>query len=164
MVKHWNRHLREETNPKERRRMKRSRVINTVGFLMTGSVLIIVLATKFTHGAYLVVIAMPILYLIMRSVRKHYDRVAAELETPADEKGHVAQPGPRDRPGLEDSQTDAAGACPCAGKSAVDAGRRHGFRRSGDTKEMAADWERRGISVPLKILILPTGRSLSADC
>ena len=47
--------------------MKRSRIINTIGFLMTGSVLIIVLVTKFTHGAYLVVIAMPIL-LIMRSV------------------------------------------------------------------------------------------------
>jgi hypothetical protein len=42
-------------------------------------VLVIVLATKFTHGAYLVVIAVPILYVLMRGIRRHYDRTAREL-------------------------------------------------------------------------------------
>ena len=40
----------------------------------------IVLVTKFTHGAYLVVIAIPLLYLLMRAIRRHYDLVASELE------------------------------------------------------------------------------------
>ncbi|MEI2728125.1 MAG: APC family permease [Candidatus Nanopelagicales bacterium] len=155
MVKHWNRHLREETNPKERRRMKRSRVINTVGFLMTGSVLIIVLATKFTHGAYLVVIAMPILYLIMRSVRKHYDRVAAELETPADEK--VTLPS-RVHAIVLVSKIHKPTLRALAYARASRPSTLEGVTVSvdpGDTKEMAADWERRGISVPLKILDSP---------
>ena len=39
----------------------------------------IVLVTKFTHGAWIVVIAMPLLFLMMTRIRRHYDRVAAEL-------------------------------------------------------------------------------------
>jgi hypothetical protein len=38
-----------------------------------------VTVTKFTHGAYLVVIAIPVLFVVMRAVRRHYDRVSAEL-------------------------------------------------------------------------------------
>ena len=86
MIKHWNRHLRAETVPAERRKMFRSRAINSVGFLMTGSVLVIVLATKFTKGAWIVVVAMPLIFLLMRAIRKHYDRVAAELVTTDDDK------------------------------------------------------------------------------
>ena len=86
MIKHWNRHLRAETVPAERRKMFRSRAINSVGFLMTGSVLVIVLATKFTKGAWIVVVAMPLIFLLMRAIRKHYDRVAVELVTTDDDK------------------------------------------------------------------------------
>ena len=86
MIKHWNRHLRAETVPAERRKMFRSRAINSVGFLMTGSVLVIVLATKFTKGAWIVVVAMPLIFLLMRAIRKHYDRVAVELVTTDEDK------------------------------------------------------------------------------
>ena len=81
MVRHWNRHLRSETDAAERRRMKRSRIINSFGLVMTGSVLVIVLATKFTKGAWLVVVAMPLIFLLMRSIERHYARVRAELAT-----------------------------------------------------------------------------------
>lgn len=81
MVRHWNRHLRSETDETERGRMKRSRLINSFGLVMTGSVLVIVLATKFTKGAWLVVIAMPLIFLLMRSIERHYARVRAELAT-----------------------------------------------------------------------------------
>ena len=51
-----------------------------VGAVVTALVLVIVLITKFTHGAWIVVvIAMPVLFLLMRRIRRHYDRVAAEL-------------------------------------------------------------------------------------
>jgi len=79
MIRHWTRHLGTESDPAVRRHMVRSRVVNTIGFLMTGTVLIIVLATKFTHGAWIVVVAMPVLYLIMRSIHGHYERVSVEL-------------------------------------------------------------------------------------
>lgn len=86
MIKHWNRHLRAETVPAERRKMFRSRAVNSLGFLMTGSVLVIVLATKFTKGAWIVVVAMPLIYLLMRAIRRHYDRVAVELVTTDEDK------------------------------------------------------------------------------
>jgi len=51
MVRHWNRHLLTERDPGARQRMMRSRVINAVGAFMSGTVLIVVLATKFLKGA-----------------------------------------------------------------------------------------------------------------
>src|SRR5205823_11766775 len=36
--------------------------------------------TKFTKGAYLVIIAMPILYGLMRAINRHYTHVGRELE------------------------------------------------------------------------------------
>ena len=81
MIRHWSRHLRRESDPKQRSVMRRSRLVNAIGFVMTGLVLVIVLATKFTHGAWIVVIAMPVIFAIMLGIRRHYDRVATELAT-----------------------------------------------------------------------------------
>ena len=86
MIRHWNRNLLGESVPAERRKMMRSRAINSVGFVMTGSVLIIVLITQFTKGAWIVVVAMPLIYLLMRAIRRHYDRVATELATTDEDK------------------------------------------------------------------------------
>ena len=69
--------------------MRRARIINGVGAGFTGLVLVIVLITKFLAGAYIVVLAMPVLYVLMRAIYRHYDQVARELE-PDDEL--VAQP------------------------------------------------------------------------
>ncbi|MCZ4119442.1 APC family permease [Streptomyces sp. H39-S7] len=80
MVRHWNRVLRTETDPVLRRRHRTARVINGVGAFVTGLVLVIVLITKFTEGAYLAVIAAVFLYVNMRAIRRHYDRTAVELE------------------------------------------------------------------------------------
>jgi hypothetical protein len=57
----------------------RSRLINAFGGSLCGVVLVIVIVTKFTKGAYLVLIAMPILYALMRAINKHYVRVSEEL-------------------------------------------------------------------------------------
>jgi amino acid transporter len=81
MVRHWNRLMRTERDPVERRRIVRSRAINAFGASFTGLVLVIVIVTKFTKGAYLVIIAMPILYALMRAINKHYTRVAEELRS-----------------------------------------------------------------------------------
>ena len=79
MIRHWNRHLRTERDPKARQRMMRSRVINSVGALMSGTVLVVVLATKFLKGAGFAIAAMVVLYLIMNGIQKHYSRVRSEL-------------------------------------------------------------------------------------
>ncbi|MGH3822654.1 MAG: APC family permease [Pseudonocardiaceae bacterium] len=79
MVRHWNRLLTSETDPAQRRRMRRSQAINAFGFAMTGSVLVVVLITKFTEGAWIAIAAMAMIFMVMRAIRRHYDRVAAEL-------------------------------------------------------------------------------------
>ncbi len=86
MVRHWTRLLADPLTPaSERGRMIRSRLINTAGLLMTGSVLVIVLATKFTRGAWIVCIAMPLIWLIMQGINRHYAAVKKELEPETDE-------------------------------------------------------------------------------
>uniref|UniRef100_UPI002615C17D APC family permease n=1 Tax=Mycobacterium sp. TaxID=1785 RepID=UPI002615C17D len=89
MVRHWNRALALQRDRVVRRRMHRSRLINGFGAVFTGLVLVVVTVTKFTHGAYLVVIAIPLLFLLMRAIRRHYDRVAAQL---APEPGGMVLP------------------------------------------------------------------------
>jgi hypothetical protein len=44
----------------------------------TGVVFVIVLVTKFVEGAYLVVIAIPVLFALMRGINRHYATVAQE--------------------------------------------------------------------------------------
>jgi len=79
MVRHWTRELRTTTDPAARKRMFRSRLVNGFGFGLTGVVLLIVLVTKFTHGAWIAILAMALLYALMRAIRRHYERVAQEL-------------------------------------------------------------------------------------
>jgi len=82
MIRHWNRLLRDVTDRGARGRMLRSRTINTIGACFTGVVLVIVLVSKFASGAWIVVVAMPVIWLTMRGIRRHYDSVALELEPP----------------------------------------------------------------------------------
>ena len=79
MVQHWRRLLPLTIGVESRHRMHWSLAINGLGALTTAVVLVIVLATKFAHGAWVVVIAMPLVYVMMTAIRRHYDRVAAEL-------------------------------------------------------------------------------------
>ncbi|MFH8251707.1 APC family permease [Microbacterium sp. B2969] len=89
MIRHWRRLLRETTraegrrDPKsgaERRGAIRSLTINSIGAAMTVSVLVIVTITKFTHGAYLVFIAIPVLATLMVGVHRYYRDVEHEIQ------------------------------------------------------------------------------------
>ncbi|HEV2089065.1 MAG TPA: APC family permease, partial [Cryptosporangiaceae bacterium] len=82
MVRHWNRLLRTERDPARRSRARRSQAINAFGFVTTATVLVIVLTTKFLPGAWIAIAAMAVIYLLMLTIRRHYDRIARELEPP----------------------------------------------------------------------------------
>jgi amino acid transporter len=86
MIRHWTRHLKDERDPAERRRMMRSRAINAVGLSFTAVVLVIVLVTKFLEGAWITILAMAVFYVIMRRIRRHYDSVALELAAEEEDK------------------------------------------------------------------------------
>jgi amino acid transporter len=78
MVRHWSRELRTTADPHTRRAVRRSQAINAIGAVATTLVLVLVLVTKFTHGAWIVVIAMPLLFVLMQRIRRHYDTADTE--------------------------------------------------------------------------------------
>ena len=89
MVRHWTRLLRTEDDPAERRKMMRSRIINTIGFIATGTVLLIVLVTKFLAGAWIAILAMGSIFLLMRGINRHYSTVSRELTPGEDDRAIV---------------------------------------------------------------------------
>jgi amino acid transporter len=53
--------------------------LNAVGAATTGLVVAIITATKFTHGAWVVVLLIPILVMLFMAIRRHYADVAGQL-------------------------------------------------------------------------------------
>lgn len=108
MVRHWRRSLRNlaqlgaaatpgpGTNgaasvAAERRSAYTGLVINSIGAAMTIFVLLIVTVTKFTHGAWLVFIAIPILAVLMVGVNRYYRDVEHEIRV--DDTTHFGSEG-----------------------------------------------------------------------
>src|SRR6185436_13321633 len=60
---------------------KKSLVINALGAVATFIVLCVFIATKFIHGAWIVVVVIPLLVLLFRAIHKHYVMVAKQLST-----------------------------------------------------------------------------------
>jgi hypothetical protein len=79
MVRHWTTELGSPASISGRGKLHRARLINGLGAVFTALVLVVVLVAKFTHGAYIVVIAMPIIFAVMKAIKRHYDQVAVEL-------------------------------------------------------------------------------------
>jgi len=71
MVRRWNR-TREP-------RWKKSIVVNAVGAVATFTVLCVFIATKFIHGAWIVVVVIPLLVIFFRAIHQHYLDVAKQL-------------------------------------------------------------------------------------
>ena len=154
MVRHWNRLLRTERDPSARHRMIRSRAINMVGLTMTGAVLIVVLVTKFLLGAWIAIVAMAVIYLTMLAIRRHYDTVSQELD-PAEDRpvlparnhaivlvSKVHLPTLRALAYAQATRPDTLTAVTVN----VD---------DNDTRALQAEWERRGIPVPLTVVDSP---------
>jgi len=154
MTRHWNRLLRDPATT-DRQAVHRRRVISVVACITTGTVLAIVLVTKFTHGAWIAIVAMALLWFLMRGIRRHYERVAAELVV--DENEDMTLP----------SRSHAVVLVSKIHKPTL---RAVNFARAMrpsvleavtvnvdpvETKALQEEWDRRGIPVPLKVLDSP---------
>lgn len=155
MVRHWNREMRITADARERARMKRSRLVNSFGLVMTSTVLVIVLATKFAKGAWIVVVLLPLLYLLMRAIHRHYERVRTEMMTFGDAKVtlparvHVVVLVSKvHKPTLRALAYARASRPTILEAVTVDVDH-------DDTLVLQREWERQGIPVPLKILASP---------
>ncbi|GAA1770686.1 APC family permease [Luedemannella helvata] len=154
MVRHWNRLLRTERDPAARRRMVRSRAINAFGLFLTGAVLVVVLFTKFLHGAWIAIAAMAVIYLVMLGIRRHYDHVARELAA-ADTRptlparnhslvlvSKVHLPTLRALAYAQGTRPDTLTAVTVS----VD---------EHEARALQAEWDRRGLDVPLTVIDSP---------
>ena len=158
MVRHWTRLLRTETDSAVRRGMMRTRVINTVGFLCTGTVLIIVVVTKFLAGAWIAILAMGSLFVIMKMIHKHYDTVARELEQQAAEDGGAMMLPSRNHAVVLVSKLHLPTMRALAYPRATRPDALEAISVSVDdaeTRELVHKWEDSDISVPLKVIASP---------
>ena len=127
-------------------------MINGGGALATAVVLAIVLATKFTQGAWIVVLAMPVVFAAMKAIGRHYARLAAEL-TPAaigvalPERIHsVVLVSSLNKPVLR-----ALAFATASRPASLTA-----LKVSDDPADpLAAEWAARGVEVPLVVLESP---------
>ncbi|MFZ0530227.1 MAG: APC family permease [Propionicimonas sp.] len=155
MMRHWTRHLKTEKDAKLRSHMQRSRAINAVGLTGTGVVLVIVLLSKFIYGAYLAVLAMAAVFLVMRSIRRHYERVARETAVgPTDARllpsrvravimvQEVNKPTMR---AVNFARATRASSIEAVTVSIDDA----------ETRAIISQWEAQEVEVPLKVIASP---------
>jgi amino acid transporter len=157
MVRHWTRLLRTEDDPEERRRMIRSRIINAIGLSATGSVLIVVVVTKFLAGAWIAILAMGGLFVMMKAINRHYAAVSRELTPIEAEQREIVLPSRNHAVVLVSSMqlpTLRALAYARAMRPdvlealSVDVDAR-------DTRKLTAEWEASAVTTPLKVVASP---------
>ena len=157
MIRHWNRHLRLERDPRARARMMRSRVINAIGATMSGLVLVVVLLTKFVHGAGYVIAAMVVLFFIMLRIHKHYERVREELRVMEDDSEAQLLPS-RVHAIVLVSKIHKPTLRALAYARATRPNRLEAITvnvEPDETRALQEEWDRRRIPVPLKALDSP---------
>ncbi|MGY1666157.1 APC family permease [Geodermatophilus sp. SYSU D00696] len=154
MVRHWNRELRASTDAAQRARMRRSQAINLAGALLTSVVLVVIVVTKFVHGAWLVLVCMPFLIVLMRAINRHYSHVAEQLVPDVDSRmlpsrvhavvlvSKVHRPTLRALAFARATRPDQLTALTVNVDDA-------------DTRALQADWDRYDIPVPLTVLESP---------
>jgi hypothetical protein len=155
MIRHWTRYLKTESDAGKRRQMHRSRVINAIGLTMTGIVLVIVLLTKFTHGAYIAIIAMAVLFVLMKGIHRHYDTVGKQMAVEGDEplmlpsRVHaIVLVSKLHKPTLRALAFAKAARPYMLEAVTVDVDR-------DESDQLQAEWDQRGIPIPLKRLASP---------
>jgi amino acid transporter len=154
MVMHW-RTLRDPG-------WSRRAFLNGLGASMTAIVAVVIVVAKFTHGAWIVVIAIPLIVLFCTAVRRHYDKVVGMLE-PADDSqlarlGALAQSEPRTTVVLFVSQVNELTARSLSFARALAPTDVHAVTIKGDDKRLHRledSWATMGTEVPLKVIESP---------
>ena len=157
MVRHWTWLLRSEQGSAERRHMQRSRMINTIGFICTGTVLIIVVITKFVAGAWIAILAMSALFVLMKMIRRHYDSVKKELADQLAEEGDVVLPS-RNHAIVLVSNVNLPTLRALAYARATRPDTLEAITVNvddGETRELVHEWEESDVTVPLKVVNSP---------
>jgi len=156
MVRHWRRELRllGPHRRSERREAAMGLLVNGVGAASTLLVLAIVTVTKFTHGAWLVFVAIPVLSVLMIGVHRYYRDVEHEIRMDGGVRfgasgdvaivlvGHLQKPAAKAIDYALAARHDTTIAL-------------HVAVSPDEASELQVEWELHGIPVPLVIVESP---------
>jgi amino acid transporter len=141
---------------------QRRAVMNGIGAVLTGMVTLVVLVTKFVHGAYIVLIAVVVLIAVFYTVRRHYERVARFLEPQSQEElerlGQVATSKPRTTVVLFVSKVNELTARSLALGRGLSPDDFHAVTIASDPQQVLDlqwTWQEMDISVPLVVVDSP---------
>ena len=81
MVMHWRRQAQDKTS-KNKAGAGGALVINGLGAVSTAVALGVILVAKFTAGAWITILILPILMVVFYGVKRHYDAVAKQIGRP----------------------------------------------------------------------------------
>lgn len=80
MVAHWRRELRGAgRGARSRHRHRAQLAINATGAVATGAALAIIVAAKFTEGAWITLLVIPLVLALLHAIRRYYDALAGQL-------------------------------------------------------------------------------------
>ena len=152
MVRHWAREIRQAMDA-ERAAMRRRQAVNAAGAVATGLVFVIVLVTKFAQGAWIVVLAAPILFLIMKAIKAHYGSIGRRLAPTA---SGVVMPG-QIHAIVPVSNLLAPTLRALAFAQATSPATLRAVRVAADEVDdpFPSEWQRRGVPVPLVVIESP---------
>ncbi|MBY4572305.1 DNA-binding protein [Gordonia paraffinivorans] len=156
MVRHWTRLLGTESDPRSRRRMQQSRVVNSVGLVMTTAVLVVVLITKFSEGAWIAVLMMVVLFVLMKLIHRHYASVQQELEEAEAEDEGVLPSRTHSIVLVSSLHMASKRALRYARATRPDVLEAITVNVDDrDTRKLVSEWEASDITVPLKVIASP---------
>jgi amino acid transporter len=152
MVRHWARELRG-AGPDERRTLRHKQLVNGTGAAVTGLVFVIVLITKFAAGAWIVVLAAPLVFMTMKAIATHYRDVTDELQAAP---SGVALPAQVHAVVLVSNLlAPTLRALAFAQATAPATVRAVTVAVEGAAEPLPAEWEERGVPVPLVVIESP---------
>jgi amino acid transporter len=152
MLKHWKRGLKKGTISKKEARS--GLAINGFGASLTAAVLVIVSVTKFTHGAWMVFIIMPFLWVVMWATGRYYKAVNREIALDQDTKfGSKGDYAVVLMDKLNKPQLKALDYALSSRHTRLDV--LHVAADPAHSKKFEREWKKFGLEVPLKIIESP---------
>ena len=146
MVRHW---FKDKG-----RGWRKSAVINGIGGITTGVVLVVIAVEKFTHGAWIVLIAIPVLVYLTQKVHQHYLSVADQLSLEGADTGREYTHHSVIIP-VSGLQTAVLNAIKYAKALSDDVAAVYVCLDTAEMEKMQTKWKIYGMGVPLVILHSP---------
>jgi amino acid transporter len=82
MVMHWRRELAANTDPQRGRKLRMHLATNALGAATTGVALVVIVVAKFAEGAWLTVLVIPAVIVLLKAIRRYYERLEAKVHDP----------------------------------------------------------------------------------